>query len=643
MTHLQPAPEAATPADTRAHRRIRVLGLAAGLLTAVLVALAGAHLNQPLFDAFQRAIPAPDVSRRVHVVVVDAESLRDVGGWPWSRFYLARLVEEIADRGAVAIGIDVLLPERDRADPTDFARLYMELPPATADELRKLPSMDAVFARVVGRLPVVLARAGVRPGSFDDLEQTATPLPPGATFKGAPPPDILAFPKVVTNLPLIDGAAMGHGLINGDRDADGVVRRVPLVANAAGHLTPGFALELARVAQRAPAIQFRDGLVCAGRACVPGGRDAQLTLRFGDWRHTQTTSAINLMRQGAPADLFKGQVVILGVTSAGVADVVGTPRTRAVSGIFVQAQAVDAILRGSGLARPDWAPPVEWGLALLGVLAAWLGVPRAPMLVVIGAALAVTGAAAGASALAFSRDLLVDPIPMFAPGLATVVAMLALLVIEGRHAESRLKAAFEDERGLAERRQGALINELNHRVKNTLATVQGMAMQTIRPDRDAEEARDAFVERLMALSAAHNLLNEVHWDRAELGAIARTVTAPYDEPPGMRFRIDGPPVPMTATHALAFALALQELASNALKFGALSTPAGRVRIAWRAIDGDRIEFRWVETGGPAVAGSVSGGFGTRVIRQGLARDLGGQVRLMPRPTGLTCEIVFRPG
>ena len=643
MTHLQPAPEAATPAGARAHRRIRILGLAAGLLTAVLVALAGAHLNQPLFDAFQRVIPAPDVSRRVHVVVVDAESLRDVGGWPWSRFYLGRLVEEIADRGAVAIGIDVLLPERDRADPTDFARLYMELPPATADELRKLPSMDAVFARVVGRLPVVLARAGVRPGSFDDLEQTATPLPPGALFRGTPPPDRLAFPKVVTNLPLIDGAAMGHGLINGDRDADGVVRRVPLVANAAGHLTPGFALELARVAQRAPAIQFRDGQVCAGRACVPAGREAQLTLRFGDWRRTQTTSAVNLLRQGVADDLFKGQVVILGVTSAGVADVVGTPRARAVSGVFVQAQAVDAILRGAGLARPGWAPPVEWGLALLGVLAAWLGVPRAPMLVVIGAALAVTVAATGISALAFSRDLLVDPVPMFAPGLATVVAMLALLVIEGRRAESRLKAAFEDERQLAERRQGALINELNHRVKNTLATVQGMAMQTIRPDRDAEQARDAFVERLMALSAAHNLLNEVHWDRAELGAIVRTITAPYDEPPGMRFRIEGPPAPMTATHALAFALALQELTSNALKFGALSTATGRVRIAWRAIDGDRIEFRWVETGGPAVQGALGGGFGTRLIRQGLARDLDGQVRLMPRPTGLTCEIVFRPG
>jgi two-component sensor histidine kinase len=375
---------------------------------------------------------------------------------------------------------------------------------------------------------------------------------------------------------------------------------------------------------------------------VPGGDDGQLVLRYGDWRRTQTTSAVNLMRRGAPEDLFNGQIVILGVTSAGVADVTGTPRAQAVSGLFIQAQAVDSILRGSGLSRPAWAPALEWSLALMGVLSAWLGVPRAPMLAVIGAAAASIAATLAGSALAFSRELLIDPIPMTVPGAATATAMLMLLVIEGRRAQVRLQADIEEERRLAERRQNLLINELNHRVKNTLATVQGMAMQTMRPHRDAEEALDAFVERLVALSAAHNLLNDVHWGSADLGAIVRTVTAPYDEPPGMRFRVDGPPVPMKATHALAFALALQELASNALKFGALSTTTGRVRIAWRAIDGGRIEFRWVETGGPPLQGSVGGGFGTRVLRQGLARDLGGQVRLMPRPTGLTCEIVFKP-
>jgi len=642
MSHLTPASEAAATAHAGAHRRIRVLGLAAGLAAAVLVAFAGAGLRQPLFDLFQNIIPAPDVSRRVHVVVVDAESLRDVGGWPWSRFYTARLVEEIAERGAVAIGIDVLMPERDRSDPSDFARLYMELAPAAATEVRKLPSMDAVFARVVGRHPVVLARAGVRPGSFDDLEQTEAPLPPTAQVRGDPPPNMLVFPKVVANLPIIDGAGIGHGLVNGDRDPDGVVRRVPLVANAAGALTPGFALELVRVSRRAPGIDLSDGRVCAGDACVPGGEDGQLVLRFGDWRRIQTTSAVNLMRQGAPADLFKGQIVVLGVTSAGVADVVGTPRARAVSGIFVQAQAIDAILRGSGLSRPAWAAALEWSLALVGVLAAWLGVPRAPMLAVIGAGVGAATVALAGSALAFSGDLLIDPIPMIAPGLATAAAMLMLLVIEGRRAQVRLQAVLEAERQLAERRQTMLINELNHRVKNTLATVQGMALQTIRGHRDAEEAREAFVARLMALSAAHDLLNEVHWGSADLGTIVRTVTAPYDDPPGLRFRIDGPPVPMKATHALAFALALQELASNALKFGALSTATGRVRIGWRVLEDAQVEFRWVETGGPPIDSAVGGGFGTRVIRQGLARDLGGQVRLMPRATGLTCEIIFRP-
>ena len=132
MSHLTPASEAVATAHVGAHRRIRVLGLAAGLVAAVLIAIAGAGLRQPVLDLFQNVVPAPDVSCRIHVVVVDAESLRDVGGWPWSRFYTARLVEEIAERGAVAIGIDVLMPERDRSDPADFARLYMELAPAAA-------------------------------------------------------------------------------------------------------------------------------------------------------------------------------------------------------------------------------------------------------------------------------------------------------------------------------------------------------------------------------------------------------------------------------------------------------------------------------------------------------------------------------
>jgi adenylate cyclase len=173
--------------DAGARRRVRLAGLIAALVAAVMALLLGGRLSQPLFDLYQNVSPAPVVSRQVHVVVIDAESLQAIGGWPWSRYYLARLVEEIAKRGASAIGLDLLMPEPDRLTPTRFADLYGELAPSAAAQVRALPSMDAVFARVIGRSPVVLARAGVRLQSFDALDKQAALLPPEALFSGPLP------------------------------------------------------------------------------------------------------------------------------------------------------------------------------------------------------------------------------------------------------------------------------------------------------------------------------------------------------------------------------------------------------------------------------------------------------------------------
>jgi adenylate cyclase len=196
-------PDAMKQLDARTRARVGYAGLVAALVSALLVAAFGSAPRQSLIDLYQNVVPSPGPSRRVHVVVLDAESLREVGGWPWSRFYLARLVEQIADRGASVIGLDMLLPEPDRMDPGQFASLYPELRPDAAADIRRLPSMDAVLARVVGRNPVVLARAGVRPGSFDSLEQVAIPRPPDAQFVGPPPRDMLDFPTVVASLPTL--------------------------------------------------------------------------------------------------------------------------------------------------------------------------------------------------------------------------------------------------------------------------------------------------------------------------------------------------------------------------------------------------------------------------------------------------------
>lgn len=447
--------------DRAAGFRVRLAGLSAAFAVALTVLFGGQLVREPLFDLFQTIVPAPDVSRRVHVVVIDADSLRDVGGWPWTRFYLARLVEQIADRGAAVIGFDMLFPEPDRLAPSEFASLYSELPPAISGEVQGLPSMDAVFARVIGRSPVVLARAGIAEESFDLLDGAPPPLPPEAQFAGQLPDRLPTFPAVVANIPLLDGAPLGHGLVNGDRDADGLVRRAPLFARAAGQLTPGFALELVRVAEGADKVELvtRDGRLDAvkvGKRRVPAGPDGQLLLRFGDWRKTQTTSAVDVLRQGQQPDQFKDQIVIIGLASAGTSDVTSTPRAKAIYGVYVQAQAVDSILRGAGLRRPGWAAPVEWGIGLALVLLSFVGVPRAPMgPVIVGAAVEI-GLAFGASAWAFHNNLLLDPFPMLLPGAANSAVMVALLFVEGRRIQARLRGALEDERLSAARISGEL-------------------------------------------------------------------------------------------------------------------------------------------------------------------------------------------
>jgi serine phosphatase RsbU (regulator of sigma subunit)/CHASE2 domain-containing sensor protein len=447
--------------DAGARRRVRLAGLVAGLAAAALVLLLGGRLSQPLYDLCQTLSPAPPVSRQVHVVVIDADSLRAVGGWPWSRFYLARLVEEIANRGATAIGLDFLLPEPDRLDPPRFADLYGDLSPAAAAEVRALPSMDAVFARVIGRNPVVLGRAGVRARSFDALDQTSAPLPDDVRFSQPAPKDVATFPLAVANLPLLDGAALGHGLVNGDPDPDGVVRRVPLLAQVAGAPTPGFALELVRIANGADTIGLatshgRLTAVKVGDRSAPAAADGRLALRFGDWRAIQTTSAADVLRKGLPGDLFKGQIVLVGLTSAGTSDVVHTPRTGQTYGVFVQAQAVDAILHGAGLRRPAGAAWAEWGLGALLALAAWAGIAGLP---IGGMAIAAAGAitaALGASWFGFQAGLLLDPFPVLAPAAATSAATVAALFVEGRALQARLRAALEEERLAAARVAGEL-------------------------------------------------------------------------------------------------------------------------------------------------------------------------------------------
>ena len=201
------------------------------------------------------------------------------------------------------------------------------------------------------------------------------------------------------------------------------------------------------------------------------------------------------------------------------------------------------------------------------------------------------------------------------------------------------------ERKEAEERQKLLIDELNHRVKNTLATVQSLATQTARGTDSPEEFRQAFEGRLIALSQAHDQLTRRHWKSADLRDIVQGATAPHlarSQESQDQIAIEGEPITLIPRVALTLALALHELTTNAAKYGALSMPTGRIEVSWRV---ERrlsqpflLALEWRERGGPPVTKPSRQGFGTRFIEGSVASELRGKAVLDYDPAGLTCAI-----
>ncbi|MET0528208.1 MAG: sensor histidine kinase [Microvirga sp.] len=206
--------------------------------------------------------------------------------------------------------------------------------------------------------------------------------------------------------------------------------------------------------------------------------------------------------------------------------------------------------------------------------------------------------------------------------------------------EERLRVGLDKEKRAAEH-QRLLIDELNHRVKNTLATVQSISAQTLRTSETKEDARDALEMRLLALSRAHDVLTRESWDGADLGEVVEKALEPYQISGENRFHITGPHVRVTPRMSLALAMALHELATNAVKYGALSNKTGTIQVSWKVQNGaapPRLTLRWTEAGGPPVVAPRRRGFGSRLIERTLANDLDGRAHIAFAPTGVVCTV-----
>jgi len=215
-----------------------------------------------------------------------------------------------------------------------------------------------------------------------------------------------------------------------------------------------------------------------------------------------------------------------------------------------------------------------------------------------------------------------------------------LVEFEGEGAATKPVAIVGASRDLSQRKQAEqfqrlLLDELNHRVKNTFAIVQAVAAHTLRGALDLPSARTALDQRLVSMARAHDLLTARAWIGADFKLVVARALEAF---PRSRVNSSGESVEISPRHTLALSMALHELATNAAKYGALSGPDGIVSIAWTVEDGN-LRLEWRETGGPTVSGPARKGFGSRLLERSLGRDLGGSIELDYAPSGVCCRIV----
>lgn len=185
-------------------------------------------------------------------------------------------------------------------------------------------------------------------------------------------------------------------------------------------------------------------------------------------------------------------------------------------------------------------------------------------------------------------------------------------------------------------RREFLLRELDHRCKNMLAAVQSIADQTLRRAASPDHFVEAFNGRIGALSRAHELLTRGAWGRAGLAEVVGQALTPFCGVSGLRLAVSGPEIGLAPETAVAMHMTVHELAVNATKYGALSIEGGRLDVTWSLDRGEApaLEFSWIERGGPVVSRPAERGFGSRLIEQGVAKELGGEAQIMFEPEGV---------
>ena len=333
-------------------------------------------LRARTFDFYQQIKPNQVSLRPAVIVDIDEVSLAAYGQWPWPRTLLAELVAKLNGLGSAVIAFDIIFAEPDRMSPALAAESFQGLDAETRERLRQLPSNDEVLASAMRGKRVVLGESGHHLATL-----SAGPAPPpaaGFAMMGPDPrPYLISFPGLVRNIPVLEQAAAGRGMLTIRPELDGIVRRVPMVLSAENKMLPALSLEMLRIVTGAGAIRVRTNAAGIESVAIPGlvmptDRNGQLWIYFGGYDPQRYVSAKDVLEGKVPPERVNRKLVLIGTSAVGLRDIKATPIDPAMSGVEVHAQALENMLTKSVLVYPNYAVGAELAISVLfgvGVIA----------------------------------------------------------------------------------------------------------------------------------------------------------------------------------------------------------------------------------------------------------------------------------
>jgi adenylate cyclase len=335
-----------------------------------------------IFDYYQNLHPREPEATPVVIVDIDEASIGRVGQWPWPRNRLAELVDRLGQLGAAAVAFDIIFAEPDQTSPNRIVRNWPEplrqrILQAAAGELA---DNDSVFAEALARVPTVMGFA------LDNANPGRLPLLRSRFARAGDDPEafISAFDGAVTTLPHLESAAAGNGALNQIPEPDGISRRIPLLLRIGKEMYPGLAVEALRVAQGANTLVVKasgatqtanfgtnTGVVSLkiGQFVVPTDANAQMWLHFSRPFPERYVSAWRVFEGQVEPERLDGAIVLIGTSATGLKDLRTSPLDAVIPGIEIHAQALEQMILGHFLDRPDWSEGAELAFILIVGLA----------------------------------------------------------------------------------------------------------------------------------------------------------------------------------------------------------------------------------------------------------------------------------